>query len=219
MTLWLVTGGGLLLGFLLGLRGIGRIVFRGRLVAGLRGMVGGGAVLTLSAITGLVGVNFQTYHALTLERPVARLSIARKAPQTYFVTLTEAETGERRSFTLLGDQWQVDARVLRFHPWANILGFNAVYRLDRISGRYAALEAERTRPRSVHALSPEPGLPLAEAARNPLVAQADLIDTHYGNATYLPLADGAEFDLTISQYSLVARPANAAATAAVAAWR
>jgi hypothetical protein len=40
----------------------------------------------------------------------------------------------------------------------------------------------------------------------------------YGSATYLPMADGADYEVTVSQSGLVARPLNDAARLAVGAW-
>ena len=44
------------------------------------------------------------------------------------------------------------------------------------------------------------------------------IDTSFGSGVYLPMADGAEYEVTLTQSSLVARPVNPAANAAVARW-
>jgi len=218
MSLWIVSGILLFAGVLITGRGIGRFLLRGRLVAGSARAAGGMATLFMGALSGLIGLNLQTYQALTLERPVAEIRVERAAPQRYRVTLIEPETGTQRRFDLAGDEWQMDARVLRFHPWANILGFDAVYRLDRISGRYAAAEQDRTGPRTVHALTAEPGLNMAEVAGHPVIRAAKVIDTEYGNSAFMPLADGAVYQVTITQDSLLPRPANAAARQALEAW-
>jgi hypothetical protein len=44
------------------------------------------------------------------------------------------------------------------------------------------------------------------------------IDALYGSATYLPMADGALFDIRVSQSGLIARPLNQAARTAVGDW-
>ena len=45
------------------------------------------------------------------------------------------------------------------------------------------------------------------------------IDAHYGTATFVPMADGARFDVSLSRDALIARPVNDSARAAVGAWR
>ena len=44
------------------------------------------------------------------------------------------------------------------------------------------------------------------------------VDAFYGTATYLPLADGARFQVTLSRDAILARPANEAAREAVGDW-
>jgi hypothetical protein len=45
------------------------------------------------------------------------------------------------------------------------------------------------------------------------------IDAYYGSATYVPMADGARFEISLSRDALIARPANPAARSAVGDWR
>jgi hypothetical protein len=44
------------------------------------------------------------------------------------------------------------------------------------------------------------------------------MDALYGSATFLPMADGALYEIKVSQSGLVARPLNQAARDAVAGW-
>jgi hypothetical protein len=44
------------------------------------------------------------------------------------------------------------------------------------------------------------------------------VDAYYGTATYLPMADGARFEVTLSRTALLARPVNDAARQAVGDW-
>jgi len=105
------------------------------------------------------------------------------------------------------------------------LGLQPGYRLDRLSGRYYSLEDERNKQRTVYDLS---------HAANPLVLGLELdvwrwlknsdlllaiVDASYSSATYLPMADGAEFSVTLGASGLVARPLNGAAKAAVSQWQ
>ena len=47
---------------------------------------------------------------------------------------------------------------------------------------------------------------------------AGLADAAYGSATYLPMADGATYAVTLTQSGLVARPVNPAAKRATRHW-
>jgi hypothetical protein len=45
------------------------------------------------------------------------------------------------------------------------------------------------------------------------------VDALFGSATFVPMADGALYAVSVSQSGLIARPANQAARNAVAGWR
>src|SRR5690606_29929951 len=111
-----------------------------------------------------------------------------------------------------GDEWRIEAQVLRWKPWANILGLNTQYRLDRLSGRYQDTRQELTAVRSVHDLR---GGDVASGGRWTLDVwdvsrryrdYVDAVDTLYGSAAYMPMADGAQYEVWITQSGLIARP-------------
>ena len=209
LTLLLLLGAAFLSAALLRLR-------RRRLLsAGANGVVGA-LLVCAGLLLGSLALNLHTYHRLTYEQPVAELEFKRLGPQQFQVFLRQAD-GQAQLFGLLGDEWQLDARVLTWRGYANVLGLDAHYRLERIRGRYRDLERERTAPRSVYDLAPPAGLDLwALAERHG--RWLPWVDAVYGSAAYLPMADGARFEVSLSQHGLVARPLNAAAQAAVRAW-
>ena len=98
-----------------------------------------------------------------------------------------------------------------------ILGLEPAYQLERLSGRYSSVEAERSAPRTVHALAEEHALDFWSLARH-FPAFTPGVDAYYGTATYLPMADGARFRVTLSRDALVARPVNEPARQAVGDW-
>lgn len=174
-------------------------------------------VFFLGAIAcALVGLNLLTYDRLTREQPVLTAGFARVAPQEYNATLTYP-SGEVREYVLLGDAWQIDARVLKWRGIATVLGFDTAYRLERLGGRYNDPELERTAPRTVHVLHAAERLDLWTLLRG-WHAYLPWVDALYGSAIYLPMADGATYAVAISPTGLLARPVNAAAQAAVGAW-
>ena len=122
-----------------------------------------------------------------------------------------------RLFELKGDEWQMDARVITWKPPATLLGLNPIYQLDRLSGRYADLDDEINAERTVYSLSDEVPLDVWYVAREyPKLTPG--VDAHYGTATYLPMADGARFAVTLTRTALIARPLNEAAEIAVGNW-
>jgi len=122
-----------------------------------------------------------------------------------------------RLLVLRGDEWQMDARVINWKPPATLLGLDPIYQLDRLSGRYSSIDDEMSEERTVHALSEEMQLDVWRVARKfPILMPG--VDAYYGTATYLPMADGARFEVTLSRTALLARPVNAAAREAVGDW-
>jgi hypothetical protein len=191
--------------------------FRRRNVLG--GLAHGATAIIIAAgvvCAGLIGLNLRTYQRLSFEQPAAELQLTRTGDRQYNGVLAYPN-GERASFVLRGDEWQVDARMLKWTVFANLIGFDAAYRLERIAGRYTNVDDERTQPRTVYALaSPGPLDPweLVHRYRGWLPG----VDAMYGSATYLPMSDGALYEIKVSQSGLVARPLNQAAREAVSGW-
>jgi hypothetical protein len=160
----------------------------------------------VAAALGLFGVasNLHTYTRLTHEQPVARLAFERVGEQRYRATLTRS-SGEVRSLELRGDEWQLDARILKWRGWANLLGFDAHYRLERISGRYRDVAQERGEARTVEELGEARGIDLWQLAQS-RPRWLPFVDAIYGSATYLPMADGARYRVSLGQSGLIARP-------------
>ena len=164
----------------------------------------------------LIGLNLRTYQRLSFEQPAAELQLTRIGDRQYSGVVAYP-TGERAAFELRGDEWQVDARMLKWTAFANLVGFDAAYRLERISGRYTNIDDERTKPRTVYELA-GPGLMDAWDLVHRYHRWVPWIDAMYGSATYLPMSDGALYEIKVSQSGLVARPLNQAAREAVSGW-
>lgn len=200
--------------FFLGLAGAR--VRRRRPMAATRSAVAGCGCLGLGALLVAAALNLYTYARLTYEQPVATVSFERQADRRYLARLEQPDVAPR-SFELTGDEWQLDARVLKWHAPANLVGFDAQYRLERLSGRYAAVEDEASRPRTVHGLSVDRGLDVWSLAQR-YQDWLPLVDARYGSATYLPMADGARFSVSLTQSGLIARAENEAARRAAGSW-
>src|SRR5208282_6798524 len=136
----LVAAGGLLgLLFLFACaRGLRRRRYAACAVHGLASL----AFFLAAAVVALLGLNLLTYDRLTREQPVLRASFAQTAPQHYNATLVYP-SGQTRGYVLGGDEWQIDARVIKWHAFGNLLGFDTAYRLERIGGRYSEIDRQR----------------------------------------------------------------------------
>ncbi len=224
---WIVPMVVALLGLGVLLKGLAAL-FRERFFGGLLGGGVGAALIAVASIAGLLALDIQTYARLTHERPVATVQVRQLGPQYFEATVIQPARGEdmpaaTNLYPLHGDEWRIEARVLKWKPWANVLGLDAQYRLDRLSGRYRLIEQELHAERSVHPLSGGDAGPdwlpwrldAWDTARR-YRRFIDAVDTLYGGAAYMPMVDGARYEVWITQSGLIARPANEAAREASA---
>lgn len=171
-------------------------------------LIGAGAYVALLAL------DLRHYESLDSMQTIATVGVSKTGPQAWRVRL-EREEQPPLEVVIRGDQWQVDARIIRMAGPLTWLGVRPAYRLDRLSGRYVSLEQERSGQRTVYPLGEDSwfdswlldqtyGLPFVEAV--------------YGNATFMPLKDGAIFDVRLSSTGLVALPANPQAREAMEQW-
>lgn len=177
-----------------------------------------GAFIVLAGVAaGLVAASLHGYRRLTHEQLAANVSVRQLGNQHYALTL-EAPAAPPRHFELRGDEWQIDARVLKWRGMGTLAGFDTVYRLERLSGRYADVPREKNGPRTVYALSREEGFDPWPAIRR-YHDWLPFADALYGSAAYVPLAENAAYQVTVSSSGLVVRPTNDAARKAVGTWR
>lgn len=193
-----------------------RCTRRGRLIRAGGASIGGLASASVATAALLLAITYYSYDRLTAEQLVSTIAFRQTAPDTYQARLMIE--GERdRVFELHGDEWQMDARVVTWKPPVTILGLDPIYRLERLSGRYTDIGRERNESRTVHQLSEAATFDVWNVARQ-FPALTPGIDAYYGAATYVPMADGARFEVSLSRDALIARPANPAARAAVGDW-
>ena len=201
-------------------QGLSRIRKRKWLSAGFQVIPLTASFIAFAAVL-LVISNLTVYQRLTAERDVAILSVALVSEQNYQVTLQQPSLGSTRnsnSFLIKGDEWQLEARILKWKGWANLIGLDSYYQLDRIRGRYRSIEQEGNQPPTIHALPNESrGINLWQLKKI-MKSAIPFLDAYYGQAVFLPLKDGAEFIISINQSGLLARPQNDIARQAINEW-
>jgi len=189
---------------------------RRRPIRATRSLAGGVISGAMGSASILLAFSYYGYGRLIDEQTVSQIEFSRSAPGQY--TARVMIDGEMdRLLDLRGDEWQMDARVVNWKPPATLLGLDPIYQLDRLSGRYADIDDEMSEERTVYALSDELRLDVWRVARK-FPALMPGIDAYYGTATYLPMADGARFEVTLTRTALIARPMNDAAREAVGLW-
>jgi hypothetical protein len=156
-----------------------------------------------------LGLALRGYRLLTAEEPIATLAARQTAPQQFALRIDFTD-GRHQTAALRGDEWQLDARVIKWTPRAVELGARPLYRVDRLSGRFRdAAQAADAKPSLVD-LGGEPAIDLWQLKRE-FPQWLPWIDADYGSAAYLPLVDGANYRVTLSPTGgLIARPADQA---------
>lgn len=92
------------------------------------------AAVTLVVGAGLISAPLYTYRVLTEETLIAELRFTQIGRQQYLAHLRTGDGCGERILPVLGDQWRVDAEFLKWKSWANLLGLDSQYRLDRSMG-------------------------------------------------------------------------------------
>ncbi len=191
-------------------------LLHGRFFNGPGRMFVGVLLLLVVAFVGLLALELHTYFVFTHEQMVATVRFTAIGPQYFHAQLTDAG-GHVTQADLHGDEWQVDARIIKWRGIATLMGLQTRYRLDRLSGRYRNLSQERNAAHSAVSLAnvtwPDSWSLLQRSAH-----WLPWMDASYGSATFLPMVDGGVYQVSLSNTGLVARPGNAAARQAVADW-
>jgi hypothetical protein len=165
-------------------------------------------LIALGVLEGTITIGIQGYRALTQEELAAKVSVRPYAPQKFAAKL-QFPDGREASYTLSGDEIYFDARILKWHVLANMLGLSTAYELDRIGGRYRDIEQEKSAPRSLYPLGREKPVDLF-ALRKRFPFLEHFVDARYGSAAYVPAGEAADLELRVSTTGLLIRPAPAA---------
>ena len=177
---------------------------RQRLASGLS-RSGLGILLLVAALgTGSIALHLYSYQRLTGEQLVADIAFQQIGPQEYSAVLS-TPGGKPIRFLIQGDEWQLDARFLKWEGPAVLAGMDSLVRLERIAGRYSDIDEERNEPRSVYPLQSRSTVDFWQLFHDH-PRWVPWVDAVYGSATYMPMGDGARFIVTATSSGLVTRP-------------
>ncbi|MBD2859887.1 hypothetical protein IB286_12830 [Spongiibacter sp. KMU-158] len=164
-----------------------------------------------------------SYRNLADEQRVARVIVTLddadgvvQAFPRYTLSLSVPEQ-ETRHFTLLGDQWQLEGRVLRWDlPFAR-LGVTNLVKLERLSNRYQNINFQRQEDKIYYAIT---STSLVDTW--PILRKAEFlkewVEVDYGNAVFAPLTDGAAYGVFLGRSGLFIRPDNPIASKSLKDW-
>ena len=168
----------------------------------LRGLAGL-LFLALAGLAAAIVVGLRAYQALTLEVLAATVTTQPLAPQRFRVMILLPDK-RLAMYDLAGDALYMDAHILKWHPWVNLLGLHTSYELDRVAGRYNEVSDERVRPHTAYALARPASIDLFSIARRRLLGP--LVDAEYGSAAFVTGTRPAQYEVRVSTTGLLMRP-------------
>lgn len=194
-----------------------RILFNAHWFLGwLRGCFGL-AFVAVAVFVALLAYDVRSYQPLPADTPVVTVSFQAQGPQRYQVSLQEGAV--ERQVLLEGDLWQLDAQILQWKGLAGLIGLQSGYRLERLSGRFLAIEQQN--------MAQYTDVSLAQSAygidlwRWLLLGRHDLflLDAQARRVAYLPMADQAVYSVSMTPAGLLAQPLNQVASQALKDWQ
>lgn len=147
------------------------------------------------------------------------------APQHYTLIINTPDQVPIH-FDLRGDMWQLDARLLVWDSYWLLIGVENWYRFERISGRYKSVKDELKKRRTLYDLSEgkfdlgESGFSLLRDFKHWLFAYSWLpgVNLLYGSSAYVPMSDGARYELFLHEGGIQVQASNASAKEALVSW-
>ncbi len=178
----------------------------------IRGTFGFSALI-LTVLACILALDLLSYFKSKDGEVLATLKFNQIQEQEFEAELVDV-TGASNVYRLLGDQWQLDVRLI--HLQGLLSSKLPSYKLDRLSGRYLSLEQEKNSERSVYGFVKENYIDTWPWLVNQ--KWLSIIQVKNGSAAFMPMSDGAIYEVKLSHKGLVALPVNEQARVAVDSW-
>ena len=187
-----------------------KLLANSRWVAGFVRGLSGFAAIAIAALLGLSAQDIVTFPSLVANQTVMTVSFHRTSPKHFSVEIQDTN-GKLKPSTIEGDEWQLSVRMFHWAPLFKAVGFRSGYQVESIQSRYLAT--------SGHEGAQEMTATLREQEN--MVDVWSFVHSHEGivpgvsavmtSPGFLPLADGAIFEIQLSGTELVSNPMNDAA--------
>ncbi len=165
------------------------------------------AMLLLAGLFALMlAANLHTFYRLSDESPIAELQFVMTGNSRYEAIISYGDFCNPEHYSLYGDQWRLDALFLKWRSWANLLGFDSLYRIERLGGRYRNIDGENSEPHESHTLHPQGGVDLVAVLAS-YGGRFSPVDTLYGSSVYEDMNPQYVYRVYRSQSGLLVRKA------------
>jgi len=151
------------------------------------------AYVLFALLIGLVYTN------LSKENLVAQITFDHVGNQdkTYMAHVLSPEGNKIGDYLIYGDQWRMDAEFIKMKYWANVLGVDSKYALNRIEGRYKNIHDENHNMHKSYQLE----------SHTIIDTFPFLLDTTYGSSVYQDIKLGVKYKVLHSPTGLLIRQA------------
>ena len=138
-----------------------------------------------------------TYSSLTQENLVAEITFDKlKGQEKLYTAHVLSPSGSKiGDYLIYGDQWRMDAAFIKMEYWANILGVDSKYALNRIEGRYKNIKDENTKEHKSYQLE----------GHTVIETFSFFVDTTYGSSVYQDIKLGIKYKVLHSPTGLLVR--------------
>ena len=140
-----------------------------------------------------------TYNALTYEEPIAIVTFGdyNKTSQTHTMHLKDDDGNFIGDYKIYGDQWRIDARFVKMKNWANILGMDSRYALDRVEGRYENVEDQNNKKNVAYDLGKDD--------HDLVFGSGFFVDTEFGTSVYKEIDPKMVYTVYKTQSAMIVR--------------
>ncbi len=159
-------------------------------------MLGVIALLLILAI-GFTTFGYKSSNEIT---KVADIKITPTQPQEFKVRITWLD-GQHVDYQIKGDQFYIDAKILKWKDWLGFLGIKTWYELDRIGGRYISIVDEQNKERSIFQLATDKEFDLYNL-RKQYQELSFLVDAEYGSAVFMLADTKKDIELLVARTGL-----------------
>ena len=159
---------------------------------------------TITLVVLVLVAPFYIYDRFNAEHPVAKLAFVHLSDQQYLAVLRTGDFCKKENFKIYGDQWQLDASFLRWKGLAVSLGFESMYRLDRLTGRYRSTDEQNSKPIVAYDIAPKVWFDLFADSQGKLLPEF-LVDARFGSSVYLDIDPTLLFTVYRTEDALIAK--------------
>lgn len=143
-----------------------------------------------------------SYNALTKETEIANIHFIKSNidNNTFTAYIVNSKNIAIGNYEIYGNQWRIDAKFMKMKYWANIIGLDSRYALERFEGRYKNIEEQNSKRKFAYNLGEEVIIDSFTIFDwNPF------IDTEYGSSTYKNIDVNRKYTVFKTQTGIIVR--------------